>query len=253
MAVYNNKNYGNRKVYVANSGAGAVGSDSFSDVAERKPRFEVMEKEKTNTTPRFLMCLEVIFIILCLLSPIFIGRKDRINKKKDMATAEFIGSQFEKGLESDDTLKEYAQKGAQLVRANKSSINSSSTKYRILGYMEADNEYPIYYFHTQSVGVTRLDLIGNSGMRSKIKKMTEESDLKMKFNKGIFFNQWIIAIDGDEQIHIFAGGGVNRDSLYISKTHNLKGGRANRVYEVYPNVDLTYRLLLSKTINGWKY
>lgn len=253
MATYNNKNYGNRKVYVANTGAGAVGANSFRGAAERKPRFVVMKKKKANPAPKLLICLEVIFIVLCLLSPVFIGRKDRANKKVDMATADYLGSQVEKGLESDDTLNEFAKKGAQLIRFNNADGSDSSMKYRILGYMEADNTTPTYYYHTQSVGMTRLDTVGNMGMRSKLKNMTEENELIMNFNKGIYLNQWIIAIDRDEQIHIFAGGGVTHETLYISKSHNLKGGHANRVYEVYPNVDLTYRLLLSDTINGWKY
>ena len=75
----------------------------------------------------------------------------------------------------------------------------------------------------------------------------------MKFTKDIYMSQWIITVDKDCKVHIFAGGGADLDTLFITKTHNFRGGHANRVYEVYPNVDLSYRLLLSDSISGWSY
>ena len=252
MATYNNKNYGNRKVYVANTGAATVGANSYS--TPKKPKFETMKKkEKESPVPKVLMTVEVLLIVLCILGPSIIGRKDRANKKIDLETADYLGSQVEKGLAADDTLNEYAKKGAQLIRFNNSDGSDITMYYRILGYMEADNDTPDYYYVCQSVGITHLDTIGNMGMRSKIKNWGEEYDLSMKFNAGEYLNQWIIAIDRDDNIHIFAGGGVTQDTYYISKNHTLKGAHNNRVYEDYPSVDMSYRFLLSDTMTGWKY
>ena len=251
MATYNNKNYGNRKVYVANTNAGAVRGGGYN--VPKKPKFVVMKKKKTSAAPKILIAIEVLFIILCALSPVFIGRKDRANKNVDIETAYFLGKSLEKGLSTDDTLNEFVQKGAQIIRSNDPEGKDLSTRYRIIGYMEADNNTPTYYYVSQTVGMSRLDTIGNMGMRSKLRDWGQENDLSMKFHKGIYMNQWIIAVDRDGKVHIFAGGGATLETLYISQSHNLKGAQGNRVYEVYPSVDLSYRLLLSDTINGWKY
>ena len=246
----NDKNYGNRKVYVASGGGGA----SSSQTGAKKPQFQKMaKKEKASPLPKLLMFIEVLIIVGCIMSPVFIGRKDRANKNVDLDTADYLGKSVTKALDGDDSLHNFARRGADLIKLNNPDGMDSSMEYRILGFMEADNTTPTYFYVSQTVNSSSLDNIGNLGMRSKLREMGEEQDLSMKFNKGIYFNQWIIAVDKNCKVHIFAGGGCTLETVYITKTHNLKGAQGNRVYELYPDTDLSYRFLLSDNMNGWKY
>ena len=245
----NDRNYGNRKVYVASGGTAAATQQRVS-----KPQFQTMtKKEKSSSFPKFLIVIEVLIILLCLMSPFFIGRIDRANKNIDLDTADYLGKNVTKALEGDDTLHNFAKRGAGLIQANNPDGMDASMEYRILGFMEADNTTPTYFYVSQTVNSANLDNLGNIGMRSKLRSMAEEQDLSMKFNKGMYFNQWIIAVDRNCKVHIFAGGGCTLETVYISKTHNLKGAQGNKVYELYPDVDLSYRFLLSDSMNGWKY
>ena len=97
----NDKNYGNRKVYVASGGGGA----SSSQTGAKKPQFQKMaKKEKASPLPKLLMFIEVLIIVGCIMSPVFIGRKDRpiilerVLQRRLMAMIAFIISPEEEQI-----------------------------------------------------------------------------------------------------------------------------------------------------------
>ena len=66
-------------------------------------------------------------------------------------------------------------------------------------------------------------------------------------------DQWIFCVDKKGDVYVFAGGGAGFETKYVTKGHKLTGGSQNRVYEVWPEVDKQYKMLISEDLLGWKY
>ena len=252
----NNKSKAYR-VYTTPQGTGSNPSNSSKNKSAKsaksnsKSKNNKKVKEKRPGWVKLVMAIEIIAIILCLVTPWYLGKEDRANKKHDMEAAAEFGDQLRKAINDDDGLQKYVDKASKFVQIAKGTNSEYNKAYRIIGYMEANNNTPTYYYVCTSVGDTVMDYIGIQGMRSHIRSIGEEYDFQMLFENGVFMNQWIFAVDEDSKLHVFAGGGCTPETYFIRKNHALNSERNNRVFEIYPEVDKEYKRLSKDDLQGW--
>ena len=215
-----------------------------------KGKSKAADEEKRPGWIKFIIALEIIGIIVCLLTPSIVYREDRKNKKHDIEAVQEFGDELRKTISDDDGLSIYINKAASYIRNKKVG---SKNAYRVIGYMEANNSTPTYYYVSITVGDKATDYIGNMGMRSKFRNMNSEYDFQMLFENGIFMNQWIFCVDGKGQLYIFAGGGCSPITTFIDEDSCLVGDRKNKVYQVYPSVDKTYKKLVKDDLQGYRF
>ena len=210
----------------------------------------VLKQKNAFSFVNFFIFLEVIFLAFCVIYVMYTGREDRASKQVDIATAEKLGIAVEDGIEADDGLGRYIERHSKLIAYENAS---GENEYRVIGIMQATEDIPSYYYLCMPVYNTTLDNAGNSAMRSIFKNLNESEDLRMQFSQDVFMNQWIFCVDKKGEVYVFAGGGAGFETKYITKGHKLSGGSKNRVYEVWPEVDKQYKMLISEDLLGWKY
>ena len=245
--------YGNKS---SSGGSGVLyGSRNSSGTRVNYKRFRadsarVLKQKNAFSFVNFFIFIEVAVLAFCVIYVMYTGREDNASKQVDIATAEKLGIAIEDGIESDDGLSRYIVRNSKLISYE---YAGNENAYRVIGIMQATEEIPSYYYLCMPVNNSTLDNFGNSAMRSILKSLNESEDLRMQFSQDVFMNQWIFCVDKKGKVHVFAGGGAGFETKYVTKGHKLTGGSQNRVYEVWPEVDKQYKMLISEDLLGWKY
>jgi hypothetical protein len=245
--------YGNKS---SSGGSGVLyGSKNSSRARVNYKRFRadsarVVKQKNAFSFVNFFIFLEVAFLAFCVIYVMYSGREDNASKQTDIATAEKLGIAIEDGISSDDGLAKYIDRNSKLITYENATDENA---YRVIGIMQATEEVPSYYYLCMPVNNSTYDNMGNSAMRTILKNLNESEDLRMQFSQDVFMNQWIFCVDKEGQVYVFAGGGAGFETKYVTKSHNLSAGSKNKVYEVWPEVDKQYKMLISDDLLGWKY
>ena len=207
-----------------------------------------MVKEHNNkgfSLVELIIVIAIMAILSAAIAPALIRYINKARKADDIAAADAIGKSLEAAIASDEDLYDFIRIATSSQGNNLTNSNIRDGWLRVIGYCNCPRNSYDYEFHAiNTAGVTGEQ---KASFQQGINEYIGSDLVKMKFYQFNYIDEWIICADGNCNISIFAGSGMNDDRYHMKPKE--AGGRpcinnAGRYcYQIWPEVDPKYNKL----------
>jgi len=200
------------------------------------PIFKMNRTKKINqkgfSLVELIIVIAIMAVIAAAIAPALIRYINKARKGDDVASADAIGRTFEAAITSDDSMYDWVT-----IAANPTNLSPGSGANRIIAYADATSGFDRTHFHL--IGINDAPTSDTSGFADKMVEYLGTTVISMKFHTSPELEQWIICVDENRNLSVWAGGGLSANSTHISST-NVVTGSSYRAYKLWPEVDATY-------------
>ncbi|SEF68197.1 prepilin-type N-terminal cleavage/methylation domain-containing protein [Eubacterium ruminantium] len=192
-----------------------------------------------------IIVIAIMAILAAAISLTVIRYINKARKADDLAAGDTIGKTLYAAVAADEELYHFIEVATSSTGNNLTKSHKSSGWLRVLGYCNSPrNRYDMKFHAINTAGITAEEKESfEEGMTGYL-----GTDIpRLQFYLFNYLDEWIICADGDGQIYVFIGSGMNDDRYFMKP--QTAGGRpcinnAGRYcYQVWPEVDPAYNKL----------
>ena len=202
-------------------------------ICKKMIRTKFKRNQKGFSLVELIIVIAIMVIIAAAIAPALIRYINKARKGDDVATADAIGRTFEAAITSDDSMYDWV-----VISANPSNLSPGSGLNRVIAYADAvSSGFDRSHFHL--IGINDAPTSDTSAFADHIVEYIGTTVIPMKFHTSPELEQWIICVDENRNLSVWAGGGLSSNSTHIGPTGAVTGS-SYRAYKLWPEVDATY-------------
>ncbi|MCR4846831.1 MAG: type II secretion system GspH family protein [Eubacterium sp.] len=194
-----------------------------------------------------IIVIAIMAILSAAIAPALIRYINKARKADDIAAADSVGATFAAAVSENEDIYDFVQ-----LCASDAKTNDNSMKYRVVCYMKAG--YQMDEFHV--VGFSSNQDLTNRADEEIGEIMGElmgDKIFKLKFSRTKNLDEWIIAVDRDANVYVFAAGGFGTGCYHLRDNNRVRGREStSNVYMLWPTVDPQYNKLTTPNDVAWK-